>query len=305
MKKIVVVGSSNIDLIMKMERLPERGETVTGSEFYKVFGGKGANQAVAAARAGGSVVFVSCVGDDENVSQMIRNYSDDGIDTSFIFQEEKIASGHALIMIGANGENCISVAPGANSRLSTDKIQQAFSVIEGVEMILVQYEIPEETLKYVIDIAAAKNIPLVCNFAPARSFDFSYLAKITTLIVNETEAGFLTKMQLRTESDVEMAARILTDKGVNRIIVTLGEKGVVAFDKNEKYYVPAFLVDAVDTTAAGDTFCGSFLVAIAEGQEIVTALRFASAASAIAVTRIGAQPSIPNRDEIERFLVEH
>ncbi|WP_346856634.1 ribokinase [uncultured Draconibacterium sp.] len=305
MKKIVVVGSSNIDLIMKMERLPERGETVSGSEFFKVFGGKGANQAVAAARAGGNVVFVSCVGDDENVPQMIRNYSDNGIDTSFIFREKEIASGHALIMIGANGENCISVAPGANSMLSAGKIQQAFSMIEGAEMILVQYEIPEETLKYVIDIAASKNIPLVCNFAPAQDFDFSYLSKISTLIVNETEAGFLSKMQIRTESDVEMAARILTEKGVSRIIITLGEKGVYAFDKAKKFYVPAFQVDAVDTTAAGDTFCGSFLVALVEGQEMQAALRFASAASAIAVTSIGAQPSIPTREEIEQFLKEH
>ncbi|WP_346861646.1 ribokinase [uncultured Draconibacterium sp.] len=305
MKKIVVVGSSNIDLIMKMERLPERGETVSGSDFFKVFGGKGANQAVAAARAGGNVVFVSCVGDDEDVPQMIRNYSDNGIDTSFIFREKEIASGHALIMIGANGENCISVAPGANSMLSTVKIQQAFSMIEGAEMILVQYEIPEKTLKYVIDIATSKDIPLVCNFAPAQEFDSSYLSKITTLIVNETEAGFLSKVQIRSESDVEKAARILTEKGVNRIIITLGEKGVYAFDKINKFYVPAFQVSAVDTTAAGDTFCGSFLVALVEGQEIQPALRFASAASAIAVTRIGAQPSIPTRDEIERFLKEH
>ena len=300
--KIVVIGSSNVDLIMKMDRLPEKGETVTEAEFMQVYGGKGANQAVAAARAGGNVAFVNCVGEDAYTPQMIQNYKNDEIDTQFVFQEKGVATGHALIMIGGDGDNSISVAPGANYRLTPQKINEARSIIDEAAMIVMQYEIPEETIKYVIDLANRKNIPVLWNVAPARAFDFSYIPKVNILVLNELEAGFLAEMSVENEQEAEKAADILLAKGVEKVIITLGSKGAFVVTKDEKVRVPAFKVDAVDTTAAGDTFCGSFAVALVEGKSLKDSLQFASAAAASCVTRMGAQPSAPTRKEIDVFL---
>ncbi len=305
MKKIVVIGSSNVDLIMKMDHLPEKGETVTNAEFFQVYGGKGANQAVAAARAGGNVAFVSCVGEDAYTPQMVRNYNNDGIDTRFVFLEKGEVSGHALIMIGQTGENIISVAPGANYLLTPDKIDEALPVIENAAMIVMQYEIQEETIKYVIDIANKKGIPVMWNCAPARAFDLSYIPKINILVLNEVEAGFLAEMQVENETHAEKAAQKLVDSGVEKVIITLGSKGAFVLTKTEKVSVPAFKVEAVDTTAAGDTFCGAFAVALVEGKSLKDSLQFASVAAAISVTRMGAQPSAPTRKEIDEFLKNH
>ena len=300
--KIVVIGSSNVDLLMKMDHLPEKGETVTNAEFFQVYGGKGANQAVAAARAGGNVAFVNCVGEDAYTPQMVQNYKDDGIDTSFVFHEKGLASGHALIMIGGEGMNYLSVAPGANYLLTPAKIDEAIPIIDEAAMIVMQYEIPEETIKYVIDLANSKGIPVLWNCAPARAFDFSYIPKINILVLNEVEAGFLAEMPVENESDAEKAAEKLVAKGVEKVIITLGSQGAFVVTKNEKVSVPSYKVEAVDTTAAGDTFCGAFAVALVEGKSLKEALQFASAAAAISVTRMGAQPSAPSRVEIDGFL---
>jgi ribokinase len=302
MKKIVVIGSSNVDLLMKMDHLPEKGETVTDADFFQVYGGKGANQAVAAARAGGNVVFVNSVGEDAYTPQMVQNYKNDGIDTRYVFQEKGIASGHALIMIGGEGMNYLSVAPGANYKLTPQKIDEALPVFDEAAMIVMQYEIQEETIKYVIDLANRKNIPVLWNCAPARAFDLSYIPKINILVLNEVEAGFLAEMTVETEADAEKAAQKLIDRGVEKVIITLGSKGAFVVTRTEKVSVPAFKVEAVDTTAAGDTFCGAFAVALVEGKSLKEALQFASAAAAISVTRIGAQPSAPTRKEIDDFL---
>lgn len=302
--KIVVIGSSNVDLIMKTEHLPAKGETVTGGVFMQVYGGKGANQAVAAAKAGGEVVFVSCVGEDAYTPQMIRNYQNENIDTRFVFDENNIASGHALIMIDSKGENIISVAPGANNLLLPEKIELAASAFDDAAMIVMQFEIPEETIKYVIDFANRKNIPVMWNVAPARAFDFTYIPKVNILVLNEIEAGFLAGMPVENEEDAENAARVLVKKGVEKVIITLGSKGAFVLSVNEKVSVASYKVDAVDTTAAGDTFCGALAVALTEGKSLKSSLEFASAAAAISVTRMGAQPSAPNREEIDRFILE-
>ena len=304
-KKIVVIGSSNVDLIMKMDHLPEKGETVTNADFFQVYGGKGANQAVAAARAGGNVAFVNCVGEDAYTPQMVQNYKNDGIDTRFVFHEKGIASGHALIMIGGEGMNYLSVAPGANYKLTPAKIDEAMAVIDEATMIVMQYEIPEKTIKYVIDLANRKNIPVLWNCAPARAFDLTFIPKINILVLNEVEAGFLAEMTVETEADAEKAAQKLVNRGVEKVIITLGSKGAFVLTKSEKVSVPAFIVEAVDTTAAGDTFCGAFAVALTENKTLKDSLRFASAAAAISVTRMGAQPSAPTRKEIEAFLENH
>ena len=302
--KIVVVGSSNVDLIMKMDHLPEKGETVTDAEFLQVYGGKGANQAVAAARAGGNVAFVNCVGEDAYTPQMIKNYQNDNIDTRYIFPTKNIASGHALIMIGGEGQNIISVAPGANYKLTAEKIKQAVSVFDEAAIIVMQYEILEETIKYVIDIANKKGIPVLWNCAPARTFDMDYIPKINVLVLNEVEAGFLAGISVEKEGDAEKAAEILIQKGVDKVIITLGSNGAFVLTENEKVKVPAYKVNAIDTTAAGDTFCGAFAVALTEHKSLKESLQFASAAAAISVTKMGAQPSAPTRIEIDNFISE-
>ena len=303
--KIVVIGSSNVDLIMKMDHLPTTGETVTDADFFQVYGGKGANQAVAAARAGGNVSFVSCVGEDAYTPQMIRNYKDDDMDISYIFQEKNVASGHALIMIGEAGNNYISVAPGANYNLTPSKIDEAMVLIEEAAVIVMQYEIAEETIKYIIDKASSLGVPVIWNFAPAKDFDLSYISKVNTLILNEVEAGFLTQIKVEDENDAEDAAQKLIDQGVEKVIITLGSRGAFVMTNEEKVQVVAYKVKAIDTTAAGDTFCGTYAVAMVEGKSEKECLQFASSAAAISVTRIGAQPSTPTRDEIEEFLQQH
>jgi ribokinase len=259
---------------------------------------------VAAARAGGNVAFVSCVGEDAYTPQMVQNYKNENIDTRFVFKEPGIASGYALIMIGGDGDNCISVAPGANYKLTPQKIDEALPVFDEAAMIVMQYEIPEETIQYVIDVANRKKIPVLWNCAPARAFDLSYIPKINILVLNEVEAGFLAQMEVKDENDAAIAAEKLIQKGVEKVIITLGSKGAFVITKDEKVKVSAFKVDAVDTTAAGDTFCGSLAVVLAEGKPLKDSLRFASAAAAISVTRMGAQPSAPTRKEIDKFLME-
>lgn len=300
--KIVVIGSSNIDLIMKMDRLPSKGETVGDAEFLQVYGGKGANQAVGAARAGGNVAFISCVGDDAYTPQMLQNYKDDGIDTSYVFQEKGLSSGHALIMIGDAGNNYISVAPGANYALNREKIDEAMPIIDQAAMIILQFEILADTIKYILDIAHEKQIPIMWNFAPAREFDMEYIAKTNILAVNEVEAELLTGVKIIDHESAGTVARVLIENGTEIVILTLGSKGAYAFSNAKKHFVPAFVVDAVDTTAAGDVFCGSFAVARIEGKSLKESLKFANAAAAMCVTRIGAQPSAPGREQIEDFL---
>ena len=302
--KIIVIGSSNVDLIMKTDRLPAEGETVFGGVLMQGYGGKGGNQAVAAARAGGDVVFVSCVGEDAYTQQMVRNYQNENIDTRFVFHEKNIASGHAMIMIDNEGENIISVAPGANNQLLPEKIKRADAAFNDAAMIVMQYEIPEETIKYMIDLANQKNIPVMWNVAPARAFDSTYISKVDILVLNEIEAGFLAGMKVKNEEDAEKAARVLVGKGVEKVIVTLGAKGTFVLNKEEKVWVASYKVEAVDTTAAGDTFCGALAVALTEGKTLKESLEFASAAAAISVTRMGAQPSAPYRSEIDQFMAE-
>ena len=303
--KIVVIGSSNVDLIMKMDRLPEKGETITDADFLQVYGGKGANQAVGAVRAGGNVAFVNCVGDDAYTPKMLENFRNDGLDTRFVFKETGIASGHALVMIGGEGNNYLSVAPGANYKLTPALIDQAIPVINEAAMIIMQYEIPVETIKYTFEIAEAKGIPVLWNFAPARPFDLSYVAKTAILVVNETEAAFLCEQQVVTDEEIELAALKLQELGASLVIITLGKRGAFALSAFEKVFVPAFKVKALDTTSAGDVFCGSFAVAQIEGKSLTESLQFASAASAICVTRMGAQPSAPTRKEIDEFIQEN
>ena len=299
---IVVIGSSNVDFFMKMERLPRLGETITDCTFMQVFGGKGANQAVGAARAGGNVTFVNCVGDDKFADLMIDNFRKDGINTDFVFREKNVASGAALIMIDSQGNNYLSVAPGANYRLKKPHIDKVKDVIRDAAIILLQYEVLPETLKYIIDICYGLKKKVVLNLAPARPIEDEYIEKISILVVNEVEAEFLTGNKVTTQKEIEAAATSLLGKGTETVIITLGKEGSYIATRDYREKIPAFRVEAQDTTAAGDVYCGSLCVALVEGKSLAEAVKFAGAAAAISVTRLGAQPSAPAREGIETFI---
>jgi ribokinase len=300
--QVVVVGSSNIDLVMKMARLPKVGETVTDARFVQAFGGKGANQAVGAARAGGNVVFVGCVGDDAYGAQVIDSLKADDIDTRFVFTEAGVASGTALIMVGSEGQNYLSVAPGANYRLTPAHVDRAREALERAAVIATQCEIRPETLDRVIALGADLGKPVMLNLAPARKTSEASLAKLAYLAVNETEAEFLTGGTVTSDRDVEAAADTLLAMGPKTVVLTLGARGAYVAGGGVRDLVPGFAVEAVDTTAAGDVHCGALAVALVEGRPLLDAVRFANAASALSVTKLGAQPSAPKRPDIEALL---
>lgn len=302
-----VVGSSNVDLIMKMARLPELGETVTDGEFIQTFGGKGANSAVACARAGASTVFVNAVGNDPYAPTLLQNLAEAGVDTRHVRRETDVPSGHALVMIGSAGSNYLSVAPGSNYRLRPEHIEALEDELKTAGRILIQNEIPPETNRAVRAIAARHGIPVAWNFAPAIRADSEAFRDIDTLIVNETEADAIagdTGIPERSNQPVELADA-LRSLGPKTVVITLGGDGAVAATAAGPHRLNALPVEAVDTTGAGDTFCGALAAALATGADFGPALRFASAAAAISVTRLGAQPSCPSREEIEAALAEH
>ncbi len=299
---IVVVGSSNTDMIIKVDRLPKPGETVLGGEFSTAPGGKGANQAVAAARAGGRVAFVARVGDDVFGRQAVEGFIADGIETRHILQDADAPSGVALIFVDERGENTIAVASGANARLTPDDIMSARDAIAAADLLVTQLETPLDTVRAAVDLAARHGVHVVLNPAPARPLGKDLLQHVTVLTPNETEAEALTGIEISDESAALTAAETLSGIGVGATVITLGSRGAFVFDSGHGELVPGFEVEAVDTTAAGDVFNGALAVALAEGLPLLEAVRFANAAGALAVTRLGAQPSAPTREEIHRML---
>jgi ribokinase len=311
-KKIVVIGSSNVDLIMKMDRLPKRGETVTNALFLQTFGGKGANQAVAAAMAMASstkpsdtdsaVYFVNCVGDDSYGKQVTENLRCAGVNVDHVFSQKDTATGTALIMIGGEGENYLGVAPGANYCLTRTQIDQARDLIASADLVMLQFEIQTDTLKYAFDTACQMGKPIIFNLAPPQMLEDEYIAQCEVFIANETEAEFICGFPVDSPSQVVKAAGAIQAKGAKAVIITLGSAGAYVAAPHLQKTVPAFKVKAVDTTAAGDVFCGALAAAWVEGRSLLEAVRFANAAAAICVTRMGAQSSIPDRSEIDTFM---
>ncbi len=300
-KDIVVIGSSSVDYIMKMPRLPGVGETVTDAVFMETFGGKGANQAVGAARAGGHVSFVNCVGDDDSSRRMVEHFRNEGIDSDCVFEEKGTSCGKALVMIGEHGANYLSVAPGANYRLTSRHIDKADLLIKNAAMVVLQFEILPETLKHVLDVCERHGTRVLWNFAPAREFDKSYFRKVSMLVVNEIEAEMLSGIKVGGKESVEGAANKLLSFGCQTVIITLGADGSFIASAGKSEWIQAYKVNAVDTTAAGDVYCGCLAVALCEGMTLTDSAKFASAAAAICVTKLGAQPSAPRRDEIDAF----
>ena len=302
MKNVLVVGSSNTDLIIQVPRIPRPGETVLGGTFSTAAGGKGANQAVAAARAGGRVTFVARIGDDLFGREALAGFGRDGIDARSVLTTPGAASGIALITVDERGENSISVASGANASLSVADIEAAGEAFASADVVLLQLESPLETVAAAVRKAGERGILVILNPAPARPLDDALLAGVSVLTPNEHEAELLTGIAVRDDRSVREAARRLRARGPGAVVITLGERGVFASAEGFEAAVPAFEVRPVDTTGAGDVFNGALAVALAEKLAWPEALRFAQAAAAISVTRLGAQPSAPTRAEIEKII---
>jgi ribokinase len=299
---IAVIGSSNIDLIMKMERLPEKGETVTNAAFRQTFGGKGANQAVAAARCGATVRFVSAVGDDAYTEKMLDNFRKDDIDLSAILRCEAIPSGHALVMIGENGMNYLSVAPEANARLSPDVLAQRADALRSIPCWILQCEIPPPSLRFLLTQLKTPRNRVIWNFAPAIAMDDPPLAAADILVVNDVEAGQLSGIEVIDKASGQQAMAALRQAGVREVVLTLGASGALYAGPDQQLEIPAYKVDVVDTTAAGDTFCGAMAAALSEGRPWPDTLAFANAAAALSVSVLGAQSSIPRRRDVDALL---
>lgn len=301
---IVVVGSSNTDMIIKLKRIPRAGETVIGDEFISAAGGKGANQAIAAARAGGQVSFVARLGRDTLGDKAIAGLIDAGIDVSHVSRDRRAASGVALIFVARNGENSIAVANGANSRLSPDHVNKARKLIAQTKVLLMQLETSLETVSAAARLAAAHGVFVILNPAPAGELPDSLLRHVSMLTPNESEAEILTGIQVNGITAAKKAADALRRRGVRTVVLTLGRRGALIADERGMRLIPGFKVKALDTTAAGDVFNGALAVALTEGRPLAQAVRMANAAAAISVTCWGAQPSAPTRRVINRFLNE-
>jgi|SRR5271165_3461883 len=299
---VVVVGSSNTDMVLRVARVPKPGETLLGGEFSTAAGGKGANQAVAAARAGGRVALVARLGRDSFGDAALAGFRREGLDLSRIVRDGGVPSGVALIFVGADGENSIGVAGGANQRLSPRDVGAARGLIAGARVILLQLETPLETVQAAARLARRAGVEVILNPAPARPLPDALLRDVSLLTPNETEAARLTGVRVNGVASAANAARILLKRGVRTVIVTLGAKGALVATCDGVQVIPGFKATAVDTTAAGDVFNGALAVRLAEDCPLADAVLFAHAAAAISVTRLGAQPSIPTRREIDALL---
>jgi ribokinase len=303
--KVVVVGSSNTDMIIQLDRIPQPGETVIGGEFSTAAGGKGANQAVAAARAGAEVTFVARVGADMFGRQAVERFASDRIDVSHVLEDSSAPSGVALIFVDQHGENSIAVASGANARLTPADVLAARDAISSAAIMVIQLETPLDTVRAAVELAGSHGVRVLLNPAPAQLLGAEILRHVSVLTPNETEAALLTGIEVSSEADAAAAAEKLSSMGVAAILITLGARGAFVFDSDHRELVAGFPVEAVDTTAAGDVFNGALAVALADGSPLVEAVRFANAAAALSVTKLGAQPSAPTRAEIERLLRSH
>ncbi|WP_337236409.1 ribokinase [Proteus faecis] len=302
-KKLVILGSVNADHILNVAHFPLPGETISGNQFQMVFGGKGANQAVAAGRCGANISFLACLGNDDIGKKAKAQLMTDNIDTNSIELIDDVATGVALIFVNQQGENVIGIHAGANGRLDTSYVQRYGNIIKGADALLMQLESPLDSVLKAAEIAKQENVQVILNPAPAQALPDELLSLVDIITPNETETEYLTGIKVIDDESAQLAADVLHHKGIKTVLITLGSRGVWVSEKNNKgCIVPAFKVKAVDTIAAGDTFNGALITALLEGQSMMPAIKFAHAAAAIAVTRAGAQPSVPWRHEVDAFL---
>lgn len=300
--KIAVVGSSNTDMVLRVARIPQRGETLLGGSFMTAAGGKGANQAVAAARAGGQVTFIARVGNDAFGTSAIEGLRRNGIDTRHVLRDPAQPSGVALIFVGDDGENSIAVASGANAKLAPRDIRNARSALRNARVMLVQLETPLATVGAAVDEAHRAGVFVILNPAPAQKLPDALLRKVSLITPNETEAEWLTDLRIKDLRSASIAARKLRKRGVANVIITLGKRGALLSTAAGETLIESFAVKPVDTTAAGDVFNGALAVALADGRALPEAVRYANAAAALSVTRAGAQASAPTRIAIKKLL---
>ncbi len=292
MIKMTIIGSSSIDLVVTASKRPNQGETIIGESFKTVPGGKGANQAVAAARLGAEVYMVGSVGDDEFGKQIVNNFTSNGVITTYVKPVTHLETGTAHITL-ADGDNSIIVVKGANDYVTPELVEKALDVICKSDIVLIQQEIPEETVEYVTDICFANDVPLILNPAPARPISKAVIEKVAYLTPNESEAAILFE-----NKDIHEILKEFP----NKLLVTEGKNGVRYFDGKNENLIPSYPVETVDTTGAGDTFNAAFAVAVAEGKSMEDSIRFANRAASLSVTKFGAQGGMPTREEVEGRL---
>ena len=302
-KSIVVIGSSNTDMVVKTSHIPAGGETVLGGDFFMNAGGKGANQAVAAARYGNRVVFIAKTGDDLFGAKARETLQKDGIVTDYVFLDKEHPSGVALITIDKDAENCIVVASGANMHLCAADIDSAAEEIRTANVVLMQLECPIETVEYAARMATEAGVPVILNPAPAPAEPLreELLRNLYLITPNRSEASRISGIEVKDMESAQRAAKAIYDMGPHNVIITLGAEGSLIYDGQMFMRVEAIQVEAVDTTAAGDTYNGVLASVIAEGRSLIEAANEANRASAISVTRMGAQPAAPTRKEIEEL----
>ena len=298
MSKIIVIGSSNTDMVIKSDKLPLPGETILGGTFFLNPGGKGANQAVAAARLGGNVIFVTKTGNDIFGAEAKQHFEKEGIETRFIITDPENPSGVALINVDSKGENCIVVAPGSNNTLVPSDIDPSVFIASPSDIFLFQLEIPLETVEFASSRALEQQCRVILNPAPAKILPETLLQKLFLITPNETEASMLSGVKVIDADSAFKAACILKDRGVKNIIITLGSSGAFVMTEAFTGIVKSYKVEAIDTTAAGDVFNGALAVALSEGMDTRKGVEFANKAASISVTRIGAQSSAPYRYEL-------
>ena len=297
MAKILVVGSINMDLVVRVPHAPAPGETVLGGEFTTFPGGKGANQAVAAARMGGDVTMVGRVGNDDFGNTLIHGLLENKVKTTRVTKDSSASSGIAMIAVAADGENMIVVASGANKNLSVEDINKARELMREADLLLLQLETPVEVVTAAVELAKAYNVPVVLNPAPAQPLPTALLAKIDVITPNQNELAVLSG-----EATLENGIQKILEWGVKNLVVTLGHNGARVVTEGIDQHLPAYEVTAVDTTAAGDAFNGALAVAMAEGKTLLEAVKDGMAAGALSATKHGAQPSLPTREAVIDFL---
>lgn len=300
---IVVVGSFNIDLMSRAPKIPVAGETVLGGPFKLGPGGKGSNQAIAAIRLGAKVQVIMRLGTDIFGDQALEYLKKEGIGTNYLVKDSKNHTGVALIVVDEKGENMIVVAPGANGALSSEDVNNAKKAIYNSDVLLTQFEIPMQTVKAAIKIARDSGVKTILNPAPGKKINDGLLSQVSILTPNETEASLLTGIKINNKTSAKKAAYKLIGKGVNAVIFTLGQEGALVVTSNEIKHIPGKRTKAIDTTGAGDAFNGGLAFAIAEGRDIIEAVKFANCVAALSVTKIGAASAMPTREEVEKFRI--
>jgi len=303
MPSVTIVGSLNMDLVVQVAHLPAPGETILGRDYHTIPGGKGANQAVAAARLGGVVHMVGRVGQDKYGQTLRANLSAEGINVEFVQVDSETESGVALITLDEAGSNTIVVAPGANMLLTPQDVSLAFKHITSMDVLVLQLELPIECVLEAARSGRARGAKVVLNPAPARLLSEDIYKNVDVLVPNETETSLLTGLPVDTLGQAEQAANRLLEMGVGAVVLTLGGRGaLVVIPGENSIHIPPHVVQVVDTTAAGDAFVAGLAVGLAEGLNLAEAARIGNSAGAIAVTRLGAQPSMPTRKDVVRML---